>query len=48
MKITKLEADMIDRIVHDEYQSSNGSEPDAFDELGEIWAECLLESKADD
>jgi hypothetical protein len=44
---TDLECQMIDRIVHDLYQPSNGGEPESFDELSEIWAECLLESKAD-
>lgn len=47
MKITKLEADLIDRIVHNEYQPLNGGEPDSFVDLSDIWANCLLESKSD-
>jgi hypothetical protein len=44
---TDLECQMIDRIVHDEYQPTNGGEPESFNELSSIWADCLLETKAD-
>ena len=47
MNITKLEAEMINRIVHDLYQPTNGDEPESFADLSSIWADTLLESKAD-
>ena len=47
MNITTLEASMINRIVHDLYQPLNGAEPESFDQLSEIWADCLIENNQD-
>ena len=47
MHITDLESSMICRIVHDLYQPTNGGEPTEFNQLGHIWADCLLDTKAD-
>lgn len=47
MKVTALELALIDRIVHDLYQPTNGGEPQDFSDLSDIWADCLLESKSD-
>ena len=47
MKITELQAAMIDRIVHNEYQPLNGGEPSSFDQLSDIWANALLETMSD-
>lgn len=47
MQITELEANLIDRIVHDQYQPTNGGEPEGFNEISSIWAIYCLESKAD-
>jgi len=46
MEITKLEAQLINRIVHDLYQPTNGGEPESFEDLSDIWA-FMLETKSD-
>ena len=47
MNITELESSMISRIVHDLYQPLNGGEPESFDQLSDIWADCLIDGNQD-
>jgi hypothetical protein len=47
MSITNLESSMINRIVHDEFQPTNGGEPEKFSDLGEVWAEIVVNDATD-
>jgi hypothetical protein len=44
--ITEKELELLDRIIHDEFQALNGSTPESFDELTPVWA-FVLETQAD-
>lgn len=47
MNITALEAAFLDKIVHSEFQPTNGSTPEKFSDLSDVWADCIIEDKQD-
>jgi len=47
MSITDLEYEMLDRIIHDEFQPLNGATPESYEDTDAVWADCTLTSKAD-
>lgn len=45
--VTELELNMIDSIAYSEYTIVNGCEPKSLDDIGWVWANCIIESKSD-
>lgn len=46
MNITQLELDMIESIAYSDYTNINGAEPKTIDDIGWVWANCIIESKS--
>jgi len=44
MKVTKMEADILNLIAHDLYQPVNGSRPENFSDTGAVWTFSVADS----
>lgn len=45
--ITPLQAEMLRRIARSEFSMVSGSEPICIEDVGEIWADTIIESRRD-
>jgi len=45
--MTTLQRKMIIKIATSEYSMVNGAIPKSLDEIGEIWADCIIEDNED-
>lgn len=43
MKVTELQANMIRNIAESEYTSVNGAVPSNVNDIGWVWADCIIE-----
>ena len=44
---TELEISLLDRIAHNEFQTSNCASPETFEDTSYIWSWSVLETKED-
>lgn len=44
---TKLQQAMLAKIALSEYTPANGSEPETNDDVGQVWADCIIEDAED-
>lgn len=47
MNITKLEAEMLSKIARSDFAVANGGEPETLDDIGEVWADVIIETPRD-
>ena len=47
MNITELELSIIDKIAYSDFTNINGAEPKDINDIGWVWANCIIESKSD-
>lgn len=45
--LTTLQIAMLNKIARSEFSRINGGYPETLDDVGEVWANCTLQTKAD-
>ena len=45
--MTELQKQMLKKIARSEYSAVNGSEPDSLDDIGQVWADTIIEDAQD-
>ena len=45
--LTTLQTAMLNKIARSEFSRVNGGYPETLDDVGEVWANCTLQTKAD-
>ena len=45
--MTTLQMAMIKKIAENDYTATNGRKPETLDDIGEVWANCVIEDAQD-